>query len=160
MPHRDRVPLPHPVAMLKPRCNTSAAQQVPQLQPRDRDLPRQPTQGAGPRDTTSTRQARATPQPRPTAHKANSTRKAPRPQTHRNTPQHGKPRHAATPALDRYPTRQHDVATANSSRHPHAQVPNKPRDATAGNSDNDEAAVGSGMGRRGNRLDCIYFIMQ
>ncbi|KAH9159839.1 hypothetical protein EDB89DRAFT_1915549 [Lactarius sanguifluus] len=63
------------------------------------------------------------------------------------------PRHHNTTSpepLPEPPTQ--DVATANSSRHPHAQVPNKPRHAAAGKSDNDEAAVGSGMGRRGNRF--------
>ncbi|KAH9167499.1 hypothetical protein EDB89DRAFT_1910006 [Lactarius sanguifluus] len=63
------------------------------------------------------------------------------------------PRHRNTTSpepLPEPPTQ--DVVTANSSRHPHAQVPNKPRHAAAGKSDNDEAAVGSGMGRRGNRF--------
>ncbi|KAH9171630.1 hypothetical protein EDB89DRAFT_1906766 [Lactarius sanguifluus] len=49
--------------------HTSAAQQVPQLQLHNHDSPRQPTQGAGPCNTTPMQQARATPQPRPTAHK-------------------------------------------------------------------------------------------
>ncbi|KAH9176825.1 hypothetical protein EDB89DRAFT_1902625 [Lactarius sanguifluus] len=67
--HRNTFLLPQPIATLKPRCSTSTAQQVPQLQLHNHDSPRQPTQGAGPCNTTPTQQARATPQPQPTAHK-------------------------------------------------------------------------------------------